>query len=105
MFGQTFIVCQKWYIIVIIWARGICLIYMPKPEGHRPKGAGIYIRHSGLWHAVSNKNRKHEPNIEAFQPDVKASQPYVEAFQPHVKTSQAYIETFQPDVKDRSNLG
>jgi len=24
--------------MVIIWARGICLIYMPKPEGRRPEG-------------------------------------------------------------------
>jgi len=30
------------YVIVITWARGICLICMPKPEGHRPEGEGIY---------------------------------------------------------------
>ena len=32
------------YILVITRLRGICLIYMPKPEGRRPEGAGIYIR-------------------------------------------------------------
>ena len=28
-----FLECRKWNILVITWARGICLIYMPKPEG------------------------------------------------------------------------
>ena len=33
-----FLVCRKWYILVITWALGICLIYMPVPSG-----LGIYI--------------------------------------------------------------
>ena len=32
------------YVLVITRPRRICLIYMPKPEGRRPEGAGIYIR-------------------------------------------------------------
>ena len=41
-------------LIVIPWPRGICLIYMPKPEGRRPKGAGIYIRQIQSGHGISN---------------------------------------------------
>ena len=32
------------YVIVITWALGICLIYMPKLKGNRPKDVGICIR-------------------------------------------------------------
>jgi len=42
------------YVIVITWARGVCLIYMPKPKGHRPKSKGIYIRQIPIAHAISN---------------------------------------------------
>ena len=42
------------YVIVIPWARGICLIYMPKPEGRRPEGAGIYIRQIPSAHVITN---------------------------------------------------
>ena len=42
------------YVIVITWAQMICQIYMPKPEGHRPKGAGIYIRQISSTHVISN---------------------------------------------------
>ena len=42
------------YVIVIPWARGICLIYMPKPEGRRPEGAGIYIRKIPSAHVITN---------------------------------------------------
>ena len=31
------------YVLVITWPRGICLIYMPKPEGCRPEGVGRQI--------------------------------------------------------------
>ena len=37
------------YVIVITWARGICLIYMPKPEG-----TGMYIRQIPSAHVISN---------------------------------------------------
>jgi len=37
------------YVIVITWARGICLIYMPKPEG-----GGIYIGKIPIAHVISN---------------------------------------------------
>ena len=42
------------YVIVITWARGICLIYMPKPEGRRPEGAGLYIRKIPSAHVITN---------------------------------------------------
>jgi len=42
------------YAIVITWARGICLVYMPKPKGHRPEGKGIYIRQILIAHVISN---------------------------------------------------
>jgi len=45
---------QEAYVIVITWARGICLIYMPKPEGHRPVGEDIYIRQIPIAHVISN---------------------------------------------------
>ena len=35
------------HLIVILWPRGICLIYMPKPEG-------IYIRQIPSGHGISN---------------------------------------------------
>ena len=37
------------YVIVIPWARGICLIYMPKPEG-----TGIYIRKIPSAYVITN---------------------------------------------------
>ena len=42
------------YVIVITWERGICLIYMPKPEG-----AGIYIRKIPSAHVITNAKQKH----------------------------------------------
>jgi len=42
------------YIIVITWARGIYLIYMPKPEGFRLDGKGIYNRQIPIAHVISN---------------------------------------------------
>jgi len=42
------------HLITITWARGICLIYMPNPEGHRPKGEGKYIRQILIAHVISN---------------------------------------------------
>jgi len=42
------------YAIVITWARGICLIYMPKPTGCRYKDKGIYIKQIPIAHAISN---------------------------------------------------
>ena len=47
-------ILQNNYVIVITWARGIRLIYMPKPEGHRSKGAGIYIRQIPRAHVISS---------------------------------------------------
>ena len=35
-------------------ATRICLIYMPKPEGHRPEGEGIHIRQIPSGHGISN---------------------------------------------------
>ena len=42
------------YVIVITQPRGIFLIYMPKPEGRRPEGAGIYIRQITSSHVISD---------------------------------------------------
>ena len=39
-----FLECRKWNILVITWALGIFLIYMPTPSGLWPSGLGIYIR-------------------------------------------------------------
>ena len=44
----------KLYVIVIIWAGGIFLIYMPKPEGHRLKGADIDIRQIPSAHVITD---------------------------------------------------
>ena len=41
------------YVIDITWARGIYLIYTPKPEDHRPKGVGIYVRQIPSAHVLS----------------------------------------------------
>ena len=49
------------YVIVITWAQGICLIYMPKPEG-----AGIYIRQIPSAHVISD--------IYRFQHSIKSAQ-------------------------------
>ena len=38
----------------ITWARGICLIYIPEPEGRRPEGEGIYIRQIPIAHVITN---------------------------------------------------
>ena len=56
---------------------GVLLIYPHSP--------------SGVWHAVSNKNRKREPNVKTFQP-------YVQTSQPDVKLSRPYVETFNPTL-------
>ena len=56
-FGIMFILFRMYiiiFVIVIPWARGICLIYMPKPEGRRPEGAGIYIRKIPSAHVITN---------------------------------------------------
>ena len=42
------------YAIVITWAQEICLICMPNPEGHRLKGASIYIRQILSAHVITD---------------------------------------------------
>ena len=48
-----FLECRKWNILVITWALGIFLIYMPAPSGLRPSGLGIYIRQIPLAHGIT----------------------------------------------------
>ena len=48
-----FLECRKWNILVITWALGIFLIYMPVPSGLRPSGLGIYIRQIPLAHVIT----------------------------------------------------
>ena len=48
-----FLECRKWNILVITWALGIFLIYMPAPSGLRPSGLGIYIRQIPLAHVIT----------------------------------------------------
>ena len=50
-----FLECRKWNILVITWALGICLIYMPAPLplGLWPSGLGIYIRQIPLAHVIT----------------------------------------------------
>ena len=48
-----FLECQKWNILVITWALGIFLIYMPTPLGLRPSGLGIYIRQIPHAHVIT----------------------------------------------------
>ena len=36
------------YAIVVTWARGICMMYMPKPEVRRPKCMRININMLGI---------------------------------------------------------
>ena len=48
-----FLECQKWNILVITWALGIFLIYMPAPSGLRPSGLGIYIRQIPRAHVIT----------------------------------------------------
>ena len=43
----------KWYISLVTWAIGICLIYMPQPDGRRPEGVGIYIRQIPLAYVIT----------------------------------------------------
>ena len=43
-----FLECRKWNILVITWALGIFLIYMPAPSG-----LGIYIRQIPLAHGIT----------------------------------------------------
>ena len=43
-----FLECRKWNILVITWALGIFLIYMPTPLG-----LGIYIRQIPLAHVIT----------------------------------------------------
>ena len=45
--------------------------------GMKPHGAHV-------WHAVSNKNRKCEPDVETLQANVEIHQPDIEAFQPDI---------------------
>ena len=35
------------------WARGICLIYTPEPEGLWPSGSGVYIRQILIAHVIT----------------------------------------------------
>ena len=42
------------YVLVITRPRGTCLIYMPKPKGRRPEGAGIYIRQITSGRVISD---------------------------------------------------
>ena len=52
---RKYVIFENWlYVTVITWPRGICLIYMPKPEGRRPEGAGIYIRQITSGRVISN---------------------------------------------------
>ena len=48
-----FLECRKWNILVITWALGIFLIYMPAPSGLRPSDLGIYIRQIPLAHGIT----------------------------------------------------
>ena len=48
-----FLECQKWNILVITWALGIFLIYMPVPSGLWPSGLGIYIRQIPRAHVIT----------------------------------------------------
>ena len=48
-----FLECRKWNILVIMWARGIFLIYMPVSSGLRPSGLGIYIRQIPRAHVIT----------------------------------------------------
>ena len=48
-----FLECRKWNILVITWALGIFLIYMPVPSGLQPSGLGIYIRQIPLAHVIT----------------------------------------------------
>ena len=48
-----FLECRKWNILVITWALGIFLIYMPAPSGLQPSGLGIYIRQIPLAHGIT----------------------------------------------------
>ena len=48
-----FLECRKWNILVITWALGIFLIYMPAPLGLRPLGLGIYIRQISRAHVIT----------------------------------------------------
>ena len=43
-----FLECRKWNILVITWALGIFLIYMPAPSG-----LGIYIRQIPRAHVIT----------------------------------------------------
>ena len=41
------------YVIVIPWAQVLCLIYIHKPEGHRPEGEYVY-RQSTSARGITN---------------------------------------------------
>ena len=57
------------YVIVITWARGICLIYMPKPEG-----ADIYIRKIPSAHVITNIfHFRHSKNLPKVDLNISAS--------------------------------
>ena len=48
-----FLECWRWNILVITWALGIFLIYMPAPSGLRSSGLSIYIRQIPLAHVIT----------------------------------------------------
>ena len=48
-----FLECWKWNILVITWALGIFLIYMPASLGLWPSGLGIYIRQIPHAHVIT----------------------------------------------------
>ena len=54
----VYLIFAKKYVIVIPWARVLCLVYMHKPEGRRPEGECVLYSYTMAMSALPDINAR-----------------------------------------------